>query len=40
VFDISSGAARKIAFVAAVANILAGALMVFVFRRGLAAQGL
>lgn len=39
-FDISSGAARKVAFLAAVANALAGAVMLFVLRLGLPPQGL
>jgi hypothetical protein len=40
VFDISSRAARKVAFLAAVANALAGAAIVFVLRLGLPPQGL
>jgi hypothetical protein len=40
VFDISSGNARKVAFLAAGANALAGAAMLFVLRLGLPPQGL
>ena len=39
-FDVSSGAARKVAFLAAVANALAGAVMLFVLRLGLPPRAL
>ncbi|MDP9299740.1 MAG: hypothetical protein M3P43_02415 [Actinomycetota bacterium] len=39
-FDVSPGAARRLAFLAAFANALAGGLTLFVLRRGLPPQGL
>ena len=39
-FDISPRAARKVAFIAALANLLAGALTLFVLRRGLPPRSL
>jgi hypothetical protein len=40
VFDISPGASRRIAFLAALANLLAGALTLFVLRQGLPPRSL
>src|SRR2546426_53093 len=39
-FDVSLDAARKLAYLAAFANILAAALLLFVLRRGLPPRGL